>query len=114
MPENEGLTSQPLAEFDPVPSGEMALDAGIRRYVLILRSEGVETFESCEGGSGHPMPEPTIRFHGNAWAGFKAFAVAMTYGLPVYALRRVYDLNDGELHGPWWELTFRTKDASSC
>ncbi len=60
------------------------------------------------------MPEPTIRFYGNPWEGFRAYAAAMTHGLPVFSLRRVYDLNDGELHGPWWELTFRTKDVTPC
>lgn len=98
-------------EFDPVPPGELKLDGGIRRFVLILRSAGVETFESCEGGSGHSMPEPTIRFHGNAWEGFRAYAAARTHALPVYALRRVYDVNDGELQGPYWEIVFRCKDS---
>lgn len=105
------MNDQSYDEFDPVPAGELALDQGIRRYVLILRSHNVETFESCEGGSGHSMPEPTIRFYGNAWEGFRAYAAARTHALPVYALRRVYDVNDGELHGPYWELVFRNKDS---
>jgi len=88
----------------------MPLDPGIRRYVLILQSEGIETFESCQGGDGHAMPEPTIRFYGNAYEGFKAFSVAMTYGLPVLSVRRTYPVNEGWLEGPWWEITFHTTD----
>ena len=90
------------------PEVDLAVDAGIRRAVLILRRGGVETFESCEGGDGHAYPEPTVRFFGNAWAGFKAYSVAMEHDLPVLALRRIYSVNDGELQGPWWEMTFRT------
>jgi len=105
--------ASPLADldsFDPVPKGEMPLDPGIRRYVLILRMEGIETFESCQGGAGHVFPEPTVRFYGNTWEGHKAFSVAMTYGLSVSSLRRYYDVTDGELNGPRWEMTFRTAD----
>lgn len=40
------------------------LDSGIRPYVKILDDNGIETFESCQGGDGHCFPEPTIRFHG--------------------------------------------------
>jgi hypothetical protein len=92
------------------PATDLALDEGIRRYVLVLRSGGVETFESCEGGLGHAFAEPTVRFHGNAGAGFHALSVAMDHGLPVSALRRIYQIEDGWPVGPWWELTFATTD----
>lgn len=85
------------------------LDEGIRHYVLTLMSEGVETFESCEGGEGHCMPEPTVRFHGEQHEGYRAFSVALMYGLPVFSLRRYYSVTDNQLEGPWWEMTFRTK-----
>ena len=29
------------------------LDRGIRHSVLVLRSQGIETCQSCQGGSGH-------------------------------------------------------------
>ena len=82
------------------------LDPGIEREVQILCAHGVETFESCEGGDGHPFPEPTIRFHGTKAAGLHAVSVALEHGLGVRDLRRVYNVEDGELIGPTWELTF--------
>lgn len=90
------------------PETDMPIDPGILRAVCVLRQAGVETFESCEGGAGHAMPEPTVRFHGNAWAGHKAFAAAMENGLPVLSVRQAYSVIDGRLEGPWWEITFRT------
>ncbi|MGI8738532.1 MAG: hypothetical protein ACR2KU_02420 [Gammaproteobacteria bacterium] len=99
-----------LDAYDPVPEGELVLDKGIRRYVLILRAQGIETFESCEGGEGHCFPEPAVRFHGNSVEGYRGFTAAMNYGLPVYSLRRYYDVIEGQLEGPWWEMTFRTTD----
>lgn len=90
---------------------DMALDGGIRAYVLALRDGGVETFESCEGGDGHAFTEPTIRFFGPPSAGYRAFAVALERGLPVLALKLVYPVDDHRLlTGPWWEMTFSTMD----
>lgn len=71
-----------------------------------LRAEGIETFESCEGGEGHAYPEPTIRFHGDRAEGFRALSVALAASLPVDALRRIWILIDDEPTGPHWELTF--------
>ena len=100
-----------LDEFDPVNEGNMPLDQRIRPFVLILRSQGVEAFDSCEGGPGHPCPEPTISFYGDATAGFKAFAAAAEHGISVKELRRLYQVAEGAwLEGPYWEMTFRDKD----
>jgi hypothetical protein len=82
------------------------LDPGIREMVVALRTAGIETFESCEGGPGHSYAEPTVRFHGNHAEGFKALSVAMQAGLRVETLRRVWPVLDNEPTGPWWELTF--------
>lgn len=82
------------------------LDAGIARAVTILRSKGIETYESCQGGPGHSFPEPTIRFHGDRTEGFRAFAIAQQHALPVMDLRRFWQVIDGELSGPKWEMTF--------
>ncbi len=85
------------------------LDAGIEKAVNCLFNSGVETFESCEGGSGHAYPEPTIRFHGDRFEGFRAFTIAMQNGINVTALRRIYKIIDGELTGPYWEMVFTNK-----
>lgn len=93
-----------LGEF--APETDLPLDSGILGFVLVLRSGDIDTFESCQGGAGHSFPEPTVKFHGNGWEGFKALAIAMTYRLPVLAVRLSWDVCDGMPHGPWWEMTF--------
>ncbi len=90
------------------PGEDRQLDEGIKEYVKALISEGIETFESCQGGEGHCFSEPTIRFHGDHYEGYRAFGVAKMLGLPVAGLRRYYQVNGDELVGPWWEMTFRT------
>lgn len=85
---------------------EPPLDAGIRAYVEILVAAGIETFESCEGGTGHAYAEPTVRFHGDRTEGFRAFTIAMQNGLPVASLRRIWPVVEGEPTGPHWELVF--------
>lgn len=82
------------------------LDAGIRPFVDALCSEGIETFESCEGGPGHAFPEPTIRFYGGPTEGFRALDAAHRHQLPVLSIRRTWPIVDGEPTGPWWEMTF--------
>lgn len=96
-----------LAEFNA--GLDLALDEGIARAVMILRRGGIETYESCEGGPGHAFSEPTVRFYGNAWEGHKAFAIAMEHDLPVFQLHRFYQVTDGELAGPNWEIVFSRK-----
>ena len=85
---------------------EPPLDPGIRDIVITLITNGVETFESCEGGRGHSFPEPTVRFEGASSEGLRALSVALENGLPVAGLRRTWGIIDGSIHGPWWELTF--------
>ena len=102
--------TEKLETFEPVT--DMPLDAGIRRYVLLLRAGGVETFESCQGGEGHAFAEPTVRFHGGSAQAYRAFAVAMENGLPVLHLKMSYSVDKGILTGPWWEIVFVTTDAA--
>lgn len=85
------------------------LDDGIRHYVCVLRSQGIETCQSCEGGYGHSYPEPTIDFLGGQAEGPRAVAAALTFGLPVAELRRTWQITDGEMVGPLWALTFSVK-----
>ena len=82
------------------------LDKGIKDAVLLLRQYGIETIESCEGGSDHAFSEPTIRFVGGKEEGYRALSVALKYNLRVVELRRVWPILDHELTGPYWDLTF--------
>lgn len=92
-----------------LPDCDLPIDAGIAYAVAVLRSGGVETFESCEGGEGHAFKEPTVRFYGTTAAGYHAVSVAMDYGLPVAELQRSWSMQDGELVGPNWKMTFFRK-----
>ena len=84
-----------------------SLDPKIRQVVKILFENGIETFESCDGGPGHAFYEPTVRFFGQRSEGFRALSIAMQHGLRVSELRRYYSVGDGEPVGPHWEMTFR-------
>lgn len=63
-----------VASLDWTDEDYLDLDPGIRDAVRILRRGGVETFESCQGGYGHPenpggkhaYAEPTVRWHGTS------------------------------------------------
>lgn len=85
---------------------DMPLDAGIARAVHILRYAGIETIESCEGGTGHPFHEPTVRICGGPGEGFRAFGVAVRAGLRPRAIARIWTVDDGELTGPYWDIIF--------
>ena len=82
------------------------LDDGIRAVVLELRRHGIETVESCQGGSGHCLAEPTVRFSGDKTEGYRAVSLALQSGFKVSELRRVWPVIDSELTGPYWDLTF--------
>jgi hypothetical protein len=86
--------------------GQRLIDKGIAREVRVLWENGINTFESCEGGGDHSFPEPTIRFHGDQAEGFRALAIALQNGLRVDQLRRYYSIQNGEPTGPKWEMTF--------
>jgi len=101
-------THQPRSEATEaqhLDAWERDLDPGIAPFVKVLRNSGIETFESCEGGPGHAMPEPTIRFHGQRSEGFRALAVALQLDLPIGELRRSWPVLNGEPTGPYWEMT---------
>lgn len=104
---------EPMPQPIPHPRSERVfsspLDPGIERAVHLLMDNGVETYESCQGGEGHASPYPVVSFHGQQYEGFRALSVAMSYGLPVFALHRVWSVQDGEPTGPSWQLEFRTQ-----
>jgi hypothetical protein len=94
------------------------IDPGISQIVRILAENGVGTFQSCAAsgpfgrGAGkrtgdlHSYPQPTVEFSGSFAAGFHALNVAITHGLPVAELRRVWSMQDREPVGPHWAMTF--------
>lgn len=87
------------------------LDKGIARFVDVLSTHEVETYESCEGGEGHAYLEPTIRFHGERGEGFRALGIALNHRLPVKELRRLWVISDGEPASATWEIVFWNKEA---
>jgi len=107
--ETSTVSVEPLLSPEAMAQFEMPLDPGIERAVRVLMGAGVETFESCQGGSGHAYPEPTVRFHGERSAGWRALTAAQEAGLQVLALRRTWPVNDGEPNGPYWEIVFRSE-----
>jgi hypothetical protein len=46
-----------------------------------------------------------VRFYGCKAEGYRAVSIALNAGFSVAALRRVWPLIEGELTGPYWELT---------
>jgi len=100
------LADPSLPEYARALDRDCPLDRWISYAVKVLRDAGIETYESCQGGPGHSYQEPAVRFGGGRGEGFRAVAVALTYGLPVFMLRRFWRMEDGELHGPAWEITF--------
>jgi hypothetical protein len=101
---------------DDVAAFGPRLDPGIRRYVEVLYLNGVETYESCQGGPdpdrpdrGHAYPEPSVRFHGSQGAGWWALQVCLDHGFPVQSLSRIWTVEDREPHGPTWQLVFRAE-----
>jgi hypothetical protein len=99
----------PRIAKEPKPSPRRAgkLDRGVEKTVLLLRSEGVETSQSCEGGKGHACAEPKIDFHGLAGEGFRVLGICISHGLPVKQLNLVWDVQEkNQPTGPIWQLTF--------
>ena len=84
------------------------LEPGIATAVIALNEAGIETFTSCEGGEGHPFPEPTVRFYGDKKTAEWAIIVVTALGLPLHEARFTRAYLDGEptTGGPFWELVF--------
>lgn len=86
-----------------IPS-DSVFDPLIAPYVNTLLANGIETFESCEGGEGHAFEVPTIRFHGNSGAGWKALSVALDNGFPVASIGQYWSIEDSRPMGAYWEM----------
>lgn len=100
------LRDASLPSYSREVGGELPLDRWISYAVKVLRDGGIETYESCQGGPGHCFPEPTVRFHGGPGEGHRALALALTFGLPAFTVRRFWQVLGTEPHGPHWEITF--------
>jgi hypothetical protein len=88
------------------PCYDVPLDPGVADIMAWFKDLDVYTFQSCEGGDGHTRRESTVWFEGGQAEGLRVMAAALREGLPVASLRRVWDAIDGEVVGPWWEMTF--------
>jgi hypothetical protein len=101
--------SQPSARapiHDHESDWDAFLDPGIAKAVKILNKFGIQTYESCQGGAGHSYHEPTVRFYGDRYEGFRAFTIAKQHGLRVTSLRRIWLITEDEPTGPDWEMVF--------
>ena len=91
----------------------LPIDPGFRDAVVtVLRRGGIEIFESSEERDGQVSDDLTIKFRGNSWAGYKAFAIAQQNGLAVRRIHRVYGVVNGKLGDPWWEIIFHPMGRS--
>jgi hypothetical protein len=87
------------------------IDPAIAPLVKIFWEEGHEPFESCQGGPGHTFPEPTIRFSGSIAEGPRLVSTALRWGMVPCSLRRVWAIQDKEMVGADWEMTFYLPDV---
>ncbi len=70
-----------------------SLDKGIKDAVILLNNYGFETFESCESGNGHCMPDPTIKFYGDEFDCIRAYELCLHYHYDVLEVKRVFVKN---------------------
>lgn len=106
--------------IDQILSLAHDVDAGIQRAVVIFNMFNIETCQSCEGSNDidgvnpvkfldkteHVYYEPTIDFRGGPMEGFKVLAIAREHGLDVKSIQRKWDIIDGEVTGPLWQIIF--------
>lgn len=101
------LTKDELAEADIDWAiehfGGEPLDVGIIRIVRILKEEGIETQQSCEGGEGHSYDWPSVDVSGQPW---RALDLCNTYGLPVHQISELHRIEQGNPVEHFWRLEF--------
>lgn len=81
-----------------------SLDPKIAFPVQVLRENGIDTFESCQGGDGHCFKYPSIRFFGDKTEGYKAFDILAKHGFIVCYLQRYWSITNNEIGAPYWQL----------
>ncbi len=85
------------------------LDSGIRFAVRVLHAAGgIETCQSCQGGTGHAYDRPTVDMlaSGDDAVGFHALAALQAYGLPIADLSIVWHIKNGLPYEKLWRVTF--------
>ncbi len=85
----------------------MNVDKGISRYVDIFLNNGIETYQSCQGGPGHCYSMPTIEFYGNIGTGWKVLQICLDFELPIVMLSQFWDIKDNQPIGPYWRVEFK-------
>jgi hypothetical protein len=71
---------------------------------VLLEQKGYKPFEVIEAGRNR---EAAVRFHGDAQAWLVVMAAMLEKKVPIHYIRRYWELVDGEIIGPDWELTLR-------
>lgn len=104
----EIVSPNPYGSIKKLTKGDLeilsAVDEVIRPAVKIMREHSFSTFESCQGGKGHPFTEPTIRFNGTEFDLITAYELCYHYKLNVTCVRRVYVKNP-VYNNKWEEIT---------
>ena len=95
-----------MVDFNEQDGPIEGLDPKISQIVKVLRENGIETCQSCQGGPGHSSHKPYVDFRGYAADGPLAVGIAMMCGMPVASLSRKWSVIYNELTGPIWRMTF--------
>lgn len=86
------------------------LDRGIRFPVRVLHAAGIATCQSCEGGEGHAYEGPTVdlpEWGPSDATGFAALDALNKYGLAVYSVAVVWNIERGLPHESLWRVVLR-------
>jgi hypothetical protein len=85
------------------------IDQEIVPALHALSDSGIDTFSSCQGGSGHAAVMPEILFNGDDSAGLYAVWILYQQGFAVWEVSRHWTLYSDEAP-PWssfWRVTLR-------
>lgn len=106
---NSGRGAPVLRDKMAPPKWYDQLDSGICFPVKVLHAYGIETCQSCEGGSGHSYPEPTVDLLGSPRErpGFAALHYLEAYGLEVASVSQVWNVAQGLIHETVWRIVFQ-------
>lgn len=85
------------------------LDKGIRFPVRVVNAAGIRTNQSCQGGSGHSYPYPSIDIEDSPTVGFAVLHALEQYGIRCRAINRHWriDAEDGTVADVFWRIELR-------